>query len=155
MVYDVLVYGATINIRAMHSPLKGLAEIITSTKTTLIGFYVWECDLLSLTKGLYLSEYEIKISLADFKADMKKEKHQRFTGGNYRRIPNYLWYVISGFKADMDILPEYAGLMTVDADGKITTIQKAPLIHKRKIAEADYPRLLNRACKRLWGVPLN
>ena len=128
------------------------------------GFYVWECDLLSLTKSLYLSEYEIKITFADFKADINKDKHEYFEKqreypNSIYYIPNYLWYVVvwrvlSGFyMSDLDnILPEYAGLMLIYSDGSLETVKKAPLIHKRKIAAFEYPRLLNRACKRLWGL---
>lgn len=34
-----------------------------------------ECDILSLTKSNYATEYEIKVSKSDFKAD-KKKKHK-------------------------------------------------------------------------------
>ncbi len=53
---------------------------------------VGECDFLSITKSGFLHEYEIKTSLADFKADFrnKPDKHKRMKGvpvsfGRYRR----------------------------------------------------------------------
>ena len=37
-------------------------------------FSDWEIDVLSLNKSNYLTEFEVKISRSDFKADAKKKK---------------------------------------------------------------------------------
>jgi len=37
----------------------------------------FECDLIRVTKAGYLEEFEIKISVADFKADAKKGPSER------------------------------------------------------------------------------
>ena len=55
----------------------------------------WEADLISVTKSGFLHEYEIKISLSDFKNDFKKKKHNtlRRNHPNMIGVPNYFWYV--------------------------------------------------------------
>lgn len=49
---------------------------------TNIYLYAWESDIVSVTKAGYVYEYEIKLSMADFKKDFdKKEKHQTLKNG--------------------------------------------------------------------------
>lgn len=44
--------------------------------------YGWESDMLSVLKSGYINEYEIKISLSDFRADAKKSgKHELLRTG--------------------------------------------------------------------------
>lgn len=60
------------------------------------GRFPWECDLICITGAGYVTEFEIKTSKADLKADFKKRKHDYYrTQGNYGyRIPNRLVYVL-------------------------------------------------------------
>lgn len=103
--------------------------------------YNWECDLLSVTRSLLSHEYEIKISLSDYKADFrnKKSKH-RFLENNatyYKTkvsmIPNYFWYVTRGF--EVDELPEYAGWITLTNYGTFVVKKSAPRIHAQKMTD--------------------
>lgn len=50
----------------------------------------FEMDLACISRAGYLSEYEIKISLADWKNDAKKAKWS----SRYRKYVPYLWYCI-------------------------------------------------------------
>jgi hypothetical protein len=101
--------------------------------------YPWEADLVSATKAWLVHEMEIKLSLADFRADFKKKsKHQdlahRFTHKNkpmqpknaYQKFlfergsitlvpkcPNYFWYATYGFDPTVASLPPYAGWLQV------------------------------------------
>jgi len=65
-----------------------------------------ECDILKLTKTGYATEYEIKISKSDFKADLKK-KHNHDS-----KFIKQMYYVVPFEMLDFtkDNLPEYAGL---------------------------------------------
>lgn len=133
--------------------------------------YPWEADTVSVTSSWLAHEYEIKISLADFRADRrKKAKHSdlewRFTNKDRPRdpetktqkylfergiidlkplVPNYFWYVTS-FEVDRAELPPYAGWMMIEWHKKrgvfiVQTKKNAPRLHMDKMMEADRVRL--------------
>ena len=75
------------------------------------GVLGWEADLITVTKAMIMSEFEIKITKADLKADLKKSKHEHiknyisgirekrhshFTQLTVNIYPpaNYFWYVV-------------------------------------------------------------
>ena len=110
-----------------------------------------ECDVLSVTKSDYICEYEIKISRSDFKADFKKEKHKLiaekkfnetvtvvkignkcFDSPNPYYAPNYFYFVVLENLVSVEEVPDYAGLMYLNENGKFSIIKKAPLLHKTK-----------------------
>jgi hypothetical protein len=95
-----------------------------------IGNY--EADIFEITKAGYTSEYEVKISKADFKSDANKNngyysnaetgfKHKI----NYKKDElargdrvNYFYYIVPEGLINKEDLPNYAGLIYVK---KITT----------------------------------
>jgi hypothetical protein len=85
------------------------AHIYTLPNSTVI--FPWESDLISVTKSLYAHEYEIKISLADYKRDAHKESKHIMLQGFYGGVrPNYFWYATY----DFDITPpDHAGWIKV------------------------------------------
>lgn len=104
----------------------------------------WENDIFQVTKAGYWVEYEVKRSVADYKADFRKReawggyshnKHEllasgqgEFTfdpyagqpiGGKYPRImklPNRFYFCIPVELVDKIDPPEYAGLITFDRE---------------------------------------
>ena len=128
-----------------------------------------ESDFLTVTKADYVDEYEIKISRADFLADRKKPRHERYanmpTHRTYERpdgttvqmgglsYPNRFWYVVPRDMISVDEVPEYAGLLYFDVEQfRVVEVKKAPSLHKikagphvvRKILRAGYYRFLQR-----------
>ena len=121
-----------------------------------------ESDYLTITKAGFVDEYEIKISRADFLADKRKDRHERYqvitpwrwdsgsvheyVGGERMRwpytylrqstladqYPNRFWYVVPDGLVGPDDLPSYAGLTYVKDDNRCTDIVKAPQLHKEK-----------------------
>ena len=92
----------------------------------------WESDMFIVKNNGYIYEIEIKISVSDFKADLKKtKKHQSLQSGNF--IPNKFFYCIPEAIKDQVTLPKYAGLLTVSEFGSIKTAKEAPFLHKDKI----------------------
>ena len=103
------------------------------------ALYPWEADLVSATKSWMVHEMEIKLSLADFRADFKKKgKHgdlaHRFAHKNkpmepkhkvqkvlfeagwitlIPKCPNYFWYATHGFELNVWDLPCYAGWLRI------------------------------------------
>ena len=65
-----------------------------------------ECDILSVSKKMFLREVEIKISVSDFKADFKKRHNH---SGNikqfYYAVPYYILDKIE------NLIPENAGIL--------------------------------------------
>lgn len=104
----------------------------------------WEADLILVHRSGFVTEYEIKLTRADFLADQKYKtaKHAALAaarGCKNRKerppfeLPNYLVYVCP---ASLDLLPgevpEYAGLMVVTDAGRLQIVKRAPVIHTHK-----------------------
>lgn len=97
----------------------------------------WEADLVSVTRALFTHEYEIKISLADFRKDAHKvSKHQELVF--YKaHIPNYFWYATFAF----DITPpDHAGWIKITKGDHrrpfIVEVRKeAPRLSDEKLSE--------------------
>lgn len=116
----------------------------------------WECDVFELTAAGYFTEYEIKLTRADFKADSKKiekswtgpwdnrievirKKHDLLAAGDPTG-PSRFWYVApEGILVDADI-PAWAGLITCHVYSEknrfgvqTTIVKEAPRLHKVKL----------------------
>ena len=110
----------------------------------------WEADVAALGRSGYLSEYEIKVSRSDFRADFKKEaKHEQLVTRS-TRCPNYFYYVCPRGMLLPTEVPEYAGLIHIDRLGGLRTIKKAPLLHKAKLPEKTVRRYWRNMNFRLW-----
>lgn len=99
----------------------------------------WEADLVSITRSMFLYEYEIKISVSDFKNDFKKRKHRWLknpgsgTNRMRMRMPNYFTYV-APVEAIPLCIPDYAGLIEVRINGRYQNLMEFIEIKKpRKI----------------------
>ena len=108
----------------------------------------WECDMWRLTKADFVDEYEIKMSVADFKADLLKcqrgweigpdgryqqkapvTKHELLAGSE--RGPNRFWFVVPEAIEEKIEVPPYAGLMVFGRCNPVISKQ-APRRHGRK-----------------------
>ena len=121
----------------------------------------FECDLFRVTKSLYAYEYEIKISIEDYRADFKKhrefyvptwhtkKKHWFLRDGDRMGCPNYFFYVVTRNLAERierdRALPEYAGLIVFDR--RLITVKPAPRIHKNRQTKEQ---LLHAASSCMW-----
>lgn len=106
-------------------------------------FFTGELDVISVSKSGYVSEYEVKVSRSDFKADAKKSKWQYFDSLITKLIPNYFTYVCPiGLIQETDIKP-YMGLIWFE-DDTLVIIRKPKRIHNEK---ADFIKLLTKLCR--------
>lgn len=88
-----------------------------------------QCDVLSMNKSGYLTEFEIKISKQDFLKDKTKKK---FLKRNEWGFANYFYYVCPENLISLkDIKKEYGLIYIIDYELKI--IRKPKLINKKKI----------------------
>jgi hypothetical protein len=108
----------------------------------------WECDVFEITAAGYFREFEIKLNIADFRADCKKargvlNKHELLSQGD-RRGPSQFYYVTpkgllftsDGPQVNKDaILPPWAGLLEVGPKRgwlRVEEVVKAPRLHREK-----------------------
>ncbi len=100
----------------------------------------WESDFFCVDDEGYASEFEIKISRADFKGDFKKYKHLLFRKMNKRGLlmPNKFYYVVPDGMVSPDDIPRYAGLIYV-VGSHLKVVRRAPYLHKEK---RDYRRII-------------
>lgn len=106
-------------------------------------FYCSEADVVSILKSGYVSEYEVKISRSDFKADSKKQKWKYFHLRIETGIPNYFYYVCPDGLIKKDEIQDFAGLIYVN-NGTCSVIKKAKILHRYK---HNLTRLLTKFCR--------
>lgn len=108
------------------------------------GFvYNWECDFWTLDSIGMTREYEIKISLADFREDAKKDKH-RVLG---KDGPNYFYYVCPEGLVQPDMIDNRYGLVWIKSQGiEYPEIVKKP----RKLHTEPFSRWEMLATKYYW-----
>ena len=101
-----------------------------------------EMDLFIVQQNSYTSEFEIKISKADFKADKKKAfKHDCYDRMfrfkelivQDRKIPNKFSYVMpAALGIGLGDIPNYAGLYYCTPEGRVDCQRYPKFIHKNK-----------------------
>ena len=108
-----------------------------------------ECDILSVSKKMYLREVEIKISVSDFKADLLK-KHQHIDKNIrqfYYAVP---YYILDNVK---ELVPENAGILVAKIFEK--TNRKGEVISKKWIIEKIKSPKNNNLAKPIDDKKLN
>lgn len=132
----------------------------------LPNFYYgnYEMDVFCLnTKSMFLTEFEIKVSKADFKKDFKKgntnwnrelfnqtgvgksvyySKHFDLQNGNC--APNKFIFVVPEGLITVDEVPEYAGLYYYTKIGSIHQIKTPKFLRKEKIKDSVYQLIADR-----------
>ena len=130
------------------------------------GLYNWEGDVFSVTRANYVHEFEIKVTMQDYKKDFMKYKHH-FLGPSSTAIvgPNYFWYVTT-FNIEP---PEYAGWIIVKDgwDSKwnskeermerferpvLSVVKPAPRLHKNKVRAHKLSLMNKNASFKLKGL---
>lgn len=123
------------------------------------GLWIHETDLLIVSKSGYATEIEIKISIADLKAD-KKKWHQHKSN----KI-KFLYFAIPEKLKEkaLPLIPEHAGLICV-REKKINvyertycTVVKVPKVNKlaRALSNEELIKLGYLASMRIWTLKRN
>lgn len=159
--------------RALWRNFSGSSDLILPRFTPNSWF---ECDVWRLTKAQFVDEFEIKMTVADFKADMAKShrKGHDYDRENRRLIerpekskhgllaagqghPNRFWFVVPETLAGLirPHLPAHAGLMVAHfyQNGRCSGIyaeRQAPRIHGHKW-KGDRQKILTTAYWRYWN----
>jgi hypothetical protein len=124
----------------------------------------WEADFVTVTRANLIYEFEVKISLADFRADAKKEKHQFYNGTvkHSRTLPNFFAYVVPQELTAKVIsnLPAHAGLMEVIHHGDSGPLRqpfahwvtKPPRLHDKPISQELLLRMARSLMFRFYDL---
>lgn len=132
----------------------------------------WECDLWAVTKAGYAVEYEIKLSIADFRADAKKgrthwagydreqrkpiiEQHNKHQLIGSEKGPTRFFYAVPESLVDAVLpeLPEWAGLVRAKKWGGIPLahpVRDAPRLHSTKVNRREIQMAQRRMWFRYW-----
>lgn len=137
------------HIKTADKIKKDLMEWSRSSGYDIIipNFYLgrYEMDLFRLTPAGLITEYEIKVSRADYKADFYKEqagcnnKHALMTGGTC--ACNRFYFVVPKKMVRAEEVPSYAGLLYYKGKRGFDLVKNAPLIHKQKQSPEIYKEL--------------
>jgi len=100
----------------------------------------WECDVLTVSKSRYATEWEIKRSRSDFKSDFKKPKHIKFKRGQGGHI-KYFWFVVPKGLVRESEVPSYAGLMYVNDEMVCSIVRRPKRLKCKKIGDATMRKL--------------
>ncbi len=125
----------------------------------------WECDVWLVTKAGYVTEYEIKVSAADFRADRNKDRRVIRLGmwqqaNKHREIgsesgPSRFYYVVPNALAELESeVPEWAGFAVLRSDKDprfgIRILKDAPKLHAKKVRKREIELAKRRMWYRYW-----
>lgn len=133
----------------------------------------WECDMWSLSKSGYWSEYEIKLTVADFNKDREKReqplgrwdrhtksyskvpervKHDLLASGSVDG-PSRFWYLLPESVLSKVTVPPWAGVREiVHWKGRtgLRIRQMAPQLHRQKCSEQIIATVKTAFFYRFW-----
>ena len=116
-----------------------------------------EADILTSTKAGYLQEYEIKISLSDFKADFQKRKHlwMKDSAPHGQYPIDRFWYVAPIYAIPLCI-PDHAGLIEVSVARMgyilLRTIKPAPKLNGKKYGKGFRDKVIKSMMYKYWNL---
>lgn len=118
------------------------------------GLNIHEVDLLVISHSGYATEVEIKISVADLKADLRKSH------GHRSNKIKYLYFAVPLELQEkaLELIPERAGLIVIIPNKYnndwYANIIKAPIVNKqaRKLTEKELLKLGSLAAMRIWSL---
>lgn len=108
------------------------------------NFYLydgWECDVLSVSYSDQITEYEVKKSRSDFKADFNKKDKHFSTSNGYGA--NYFYFACPIGLIKHDEIPEYAGLIYCNNKGSYIA-KKAPILHNNTLTFSQLKKIANK-----------
>lgn|SRR3990167_5702430 len=102
-----------------------------------------EMDIMSISKSGMMYEFEVKISRADFKADIKKKKWYWHKQPHVQMCPNYFSYCCPDGLIAINEIPPYCGLYYF-IDNELKEIRKPKRLHKEI---GDIPKIKDKVLR--------
>ena len=116
-----------------------------------------ECDLALVTVAGYFREYEIKLSVADFRADGRKSQKHRLLAEGHPFGPVQFWYVVPQGLLAGESLPPWAGLIEMEQRPRwrlpcIVRVTDGPRLHAEKASERMVGHMRSVSYFRYWDA---
>lgn len=151
----------------------GRASRVVMPNFTPIDWF--ECDVWAVNLNEYAWEFEIKVSLSDFRNDAKKHtrkfqgydglrgpaiyaesrKHDRLAAGDPKGPARFYYVAPKGLIA-AELLPSWAGLMEFDPEvavyRSIGKLVEAPLLHRVKFDRENKIKAWRACYHRFWAA---
>lgn len=130
----------------------GRPNFITMANVYLIGS-PWESDVVNISPAHYYTEFEIKLSRADYNADFRKKrysivKHELLAGKTYEgnrnaefipRPKQFYFVLLDGICQEKDV-PDYCGMIVFEPAkftpnwpaGALQIVRQAPVLKPMK-----------------------
>lgn len=124
----------------------------------------WEIDLGALSAANWLTEVEIKVSVADLRKDAEKYRHayeaqpghQSITRKKFIAMPLEMWWKKSNLSVEFPAIPDGVGVITVEGgisgDNAKIVVAAKPIPSARKLTDAERDQMLRLGYLRYWGV---
>jgi len=133
-----------------------------------------ECDLWAVTKAGYGLEYEIKMSIGDFRADASKStgprwrlrlgkwenlgalsKHERLSSGDTAG-PSRFYFVAPAGLLPLEDIPPWAGFVEFKSSARrwlpdLEVIRNGPRLHTAKVSQESMRRAERVCYWRFWN----
>lgn len=129
-----------------------------------IYYYPLESDVLILRPSGRITEYEIKLSKADFERDVKKKVSSRIKTNGMNRYDfvrmghgaNNFYYVIPKELHDKIEVPKWAGIITCWDNGVVGRCalnieRKAKTIHTKKASDNAKEKIMTAMYYKYWN----
>jgi len=118
------------------------------------GLLPWEADLIVCTKTGYLTEVEVKVSMADWKVDMLKFKWRSASSKTSMIKRFYYAAPIKLAQRYTELqLPEGAGVIGIDDQGFVTVLKEAENRKGfRKLTLLESHKLLRLSAIKAWRM---
>jgi hypothetical protein len=119
------------------------------------SIWYWEADLIHVTPSGFATEWEIKLSRSDYRADFKKQfKHQILSGEHQPDCgPKYFYYACPAGLIRPNELPKYAGLFYIyDGHELPRLIIPAPRRKVKPMTDKQKIRLYEKGLRRYWST---
>lgn len=126
----------------------------------------WEADVVGVLRSGFISEFEVKVSRADFKAEARKAHRglltnpmqKTFFGERRHPRPNYFYYTVPSGLIQPDEVPDHAGLLYVEKEvrssalyyGTVKIAKPARRLHSEKLADSQREQLMRAVNERYW-----
>lgn len=108
-----------------------------------MNLFVFESDLLAVTRNDYLIEYEIKLTKSDYRKDFQKKTYRGTSRHDYLlqgKGANRFYYVMPKGMVDIEDVPDFAGLIYLHelvhrGEPRLSTeiVRQPKLLHNRKM----------------------
>jgi hypothetical protein len=126
-----------------------------------VNIYVggWESDFAVVTKAGYLYDVEIKISLADWKAEQHKDKFKPgWVGQNHRKLVSRMFYAVPAELVQRvpEFVPAETGLLSVSPPldrryhSKVELVRPAKRLEAKALSEKKQLQLHDSTYWRYW-----